>query len=304
MANHTTRPLAGKIVVITGASSGFGKGASLAFAAEGAHLVLAARRADLLNELVRECESHGIKAISVPTDVSKAEHVGMLARIARDAFTRIDIWVNDAGVGAIGRFEDIPLADHEHVIATNLNGTLYGCYFAYRQFVQQGHGILINIASELGKYATPYYSSYTAAKHGVVGLSASIRQEILQDPLRNNIHVCTILPTAHDTPFFDHVANYTGHQVQAPIPLHDPHDVVVAIIEVARDPTSERMVGGEGVMKVALRGLMPSASERAEAKQMHKLQIEDAPPGPDSAGAVQHPMEEGTEVYGGRLEAL
>src|SRR5690606_5965233 len=130
----------------------------------------------------------------------------------------------------------------------------------------QGHGILINSASELGKHTVPYYSSYTASKHGVVGLSACIRQEILQGRFKDAIHVCTILPTAHDTPFFDHVANYTGHEVQAPSPLHDPLDVVHAIVDVARDPESERIVGADGVFKVALRNLMPGTAERVDAK--------------------------------------
>jgi short-subunit dehydrogenase len=298
----TSNTLQGKVVVITGASSGFGRGAALAFATRGCNLVLAARREGALDEVARECEHHGVKAIPLPTDVSEYAQVAALASVARETFSRIDIWVNDAGVGAIGRFEDIPLLDHIQVLATNLNGTLYGCYYAYRQMLDQGQGTLINIASELGKHTVPYYSSYTAAKHGVVGLSASLRQEISQGPHAGYIHVCTILPTAHDTPFFDHAANYSGHEIQAPNPLHDPLEVVEAIVAVAEEPDNERIVGGDGLLKVAMRSLMPAVAERADARFMHRTQYENAPEGPDSAGAVQIPVAEGTEVSAGRRE--
>src|SRR3954463_13876838 len=118
------RSLKGKVVVITGASSGFGKGAALAFAENGANVVLAARRGDLLEELARECQGSGAKALAVQTDVSRREEVERLAEAATRSLGRIDVWVNDAGVGALGRFERIPLDVHEHVIRTNLLGTL------------------------------------------------------------------------------------------------------------------------------------------------------------------------------------
>lgn len=291
--------LAGKVVVITGASSGFGRGAALAFARAGASVVLAARRDELLDEVARECEALGGQAVAAPTDVSVDAEVEQLARTAIEQCGRIDVWVNNAGVGALGRFEDIPLEDHEKVIKTDLLGTLYGSYYAYRQFLEQGEGTLINIASELGKTSVPYYSSYAAAKHGVVGLSDSLRQEVKQNKIEG-VHICTILPTAHDTPFFDHAANYTGHEVQAPKPLHNPTAVVAAIVDVARDPEDERIVGGDGVLKVMMGNLMPNAAEKAEAKMMHRTQYEKAPPGPSSSKAVHQPTAEGAEVDVGR----
>lgn len=285
--------LAGKVVVITGASSGFGRGAALELARAGASVVLAARRDELLDEIARECQALGVDAIAAPTDVSVESEVEQLAHTAIQRCGRIDVWVNNAGVGALGRFEDVPLEDHEQVIKTNLLGTLYGSYCAYRQFLEQGEGTLINIASELGKTTVPYYASYAAAKHGVVGLSDSLRQEVKQNKVEG-VHICTILPTAHDTPFFDHAANYTGHEVEAPAPLHDPNDVVEAIVDVARDPEDERIVGGDGVLKVMMANLMPHAAEKAGAKVAHKTQYEKAPPGPSSSNALHEPSAKGS----------
>ena len=293
--------LAGKVVVITGASSGFGKGAALRFGQEGALLALAARRGDVLDGLVAELEANGMEALSVPTDVSHQREVEELGRVTVEKYGRIDVWVNNAGVGAIGAFEQIPLADHVKVIETNLLGTLYGSYFAYRQFLRQGDGVLINIASELGRTTVPYYASYAAAKHGIVGLDDALQQE-LDAAGREDIHVCTVLPTALDTPFFDHAANYTGHETQAPKPLHDPEKVVKAIVDLARNPRNSEIVGGDGLVKVLLKKLAPGLSRKAGAKQMHKNQMEDAPPAEPTSGAVRSPMREGTGVSGGRKE--
>ncbi len=257
--------------------------------------MLAARRADMLEELAKKCGD----AIACPTDVSKREEVERLAQTAIDRFGRIDVWVNDAGVGALGPFERIPIEIHEQVLGTNLCGTLYGSYCAYKQFLAQGGGVLINIASELGYGSVPYYSSYTASKHAVVGLSDSLRQEIKQNGIKG-VHVCTIMPTAHDTPFFDHAVNYTGHEVTAPKPLHDPQHVVDAIVRVANDPEDKEIVGADGKMKLALSNVLPKVAEKIGGKQMHKTQMEKPPAANDFEGAVRAPMQEGREVSGGR----
>ena len=79
----------------------------------------------------------------------------------------------------------------------------------------------INIASALGKIPAPYYASYTAAKYGVVGLSGPLRQELKQNHIEH-VHLCTVMPMATDTPFFEHAANYTGHEAASISPLYDP----------------------------------------------------------------------------------
>src|SRR5215472_15471301 len=236
------RNLTGKVVVITGASSGFGKGAALKFAKEGASVVLAARREELLDDLARQCGASGVRALAVPTDVSQQEDMRRLLERAVADFRRIDVWVNNAGAGAVGRFEDIPLADHIKVIQTDLIGTLYGSYFAMLQFRRQEHGILINIASVGGKVPSPYFSSYAAAKHGVVGLSASLRQELREDKI-DTIRVCTVEPTTFDTPFFEHAAQYTGRQASPIPPTYDPSEVVETIVRLATHPKDEVTVG-------------------------------------------------------------
>jgi len=294
---RSTHALDGKVVVVTGASSGFGKGAARAFAEKGARVVLAARRAELLRALAVELEQAGHEALDVPTDVSRKEEVERLAQTVVARFGRIDVWINDAGVGVIGPFAKVPLDDHVKVIETNLLGTLYGSYFAYRQFLVQGSGVLLNVASELGRHTVPYYTSYAAAKHGVVGLDDALQQELLQRG-SDAIHVCTVLPTAHDTPFFEHAGNYTGHEVQAPKPLHDPQAVVEALLKLAVDPKDNDIVGADGIAKVVLKNLAPGLAKKAGARQMHATQMK-GPPAEDTPGAVQSPMSSGVGVKGG-----
>ena len=156
------RKMRNRVVVITGASSGFGRGAAVKFAEAGANVVLAARRRRLLKDVARECEQHKVETLVVTADVSDASDVAELAAKAVDRFGRIDVWINNAGVGAVGQFEETPLEEHEQVIRTNLLGTLYESYQALQQFHGQGRGVLINVGSFAGKIGAPYLSSYSA----------------------------------------------------------------------------------------------------------------------------------------------
>jgi short-subunit dehydrogenase len=110
--------------------------------------------------------------------VSSRDAVANLAARAIDRFGGFNVWINDAGVAAIGRFDEVPLEDHEQVIKTDLMGTLYGSYLAVKHFRERGGGTLINVASAIGKIPVPLYASYAAAKFGIVGLSDAIRQEL------------------------------------------------------------------------------------------------------------------------------
>ncbi|MFO0859505.1 MAG: SDR family NAD(P)-dependent oxidoreductase [Phycisphaerales bacterium] len=301
---------AGKVIVITGASSGFGKGVARRFAAAGASVVLAARRGNLIDELARECtmlagaSASGADAVGLgsarayETDVSNKVAVEALASETLNQFGRIDVWINNAGVGAYGRFQEIPLEDHVKVITTDLLGALFGSYFAIKQFEKQGGGTLINVASEVGKVPLGFLSSYSAAKHGVVGLTSAIRQEIHEMGPRN-VHVCTVMPSAMDTPFFEHAANYSGHETVPPEPVYDPQEVIDVIFDLATTPRDEVVVGNAGKRAVFMHGLAPGRVERQAGHSHFKTVFEEAPPGPVTRGSVAAPMDSGTEVRGG-----
>ncbi len=290
------RKLYGTTIVITGASSGFGKGCALEFAKMGASLVLAARRQDALAELVAECARLGASAVAVQTDVADPNEVAVLFKQALDCFGKVDVWINNAGAAAIGVFSEVPLADHLKVIDVDMAGTMCGSYFAMQHFMEKGQGTLINVASMIGKIPAPYYASYAAAKHAVVGLSAALRQE-LQELKKDRIHVCTVLPMAMDTPFFDHAANYTGRKSVPIPPLSDAQEVIDAIVDLVFKPKPEVAVGkGAGIFSMS-DSLLPGATEAMMAKNTQKAQIEQAPAAPFTKGNLDKPSNMGTGVH-------
>ncbi len=293
--------LRNKVVVITGASSGFGRGAALEFADQGANLVLAARRLKLLKQLAKECERKGVRAVSVETDVSQRENVERLAKKAIAEFGHFDIWVNNAGVATYGEFDRVPLEEHEQVVQTNLIGTVYGSYAAINHFRNRGSGVLINMASYLGKGSAPYHSSYVASKHGIRGLGMTLRQELEADGI-TGIHVCTIMPSSHDTPFFQHAGNHTGKPVRPTPPVYDPQQVVEAIARLAANPQDELLVGTSAKVASLAGKVLPSVLERRMAQKLRKEQMEQPENARDTSGNIMEPMREGDGLRGGWLD--
>lgn len=290
-----SKNLIGKVVVITGASSGFGRGAALQYAQSGANVVLAARREELLDELVAECNTYGGKSIAIPTGVCDPEAMEQLAQTAMAEFGKVDVWINNAGGAAVGAFNDVPISEHVKVIETDLIGTIYGSYLAMQMFRAAGAGTLINVASMIGKVPTPYYASYSAAKHGVVGLSAALRQELAAEK-QKNIHVCTVMPMAMDTPFFEHAANYSGKESVAIPPIDDAQKVVDVLVDLALNPKDEVPVGNTSLTNLIMHNLAPGVSEAAMGAITHKKQIVDAAPAPNTKGGLSQPTASGTGV--------
>ena len=287
-----------RVVVITGASSGFGRGAALKFAENGAKVVVAARRKRLLKQVADEIREAGGQAMVVETDVSSSSEVEALAEKAIAKFGKIDVWVNNAGVGTVARFDETPLDEHEQVIQTNLMGTIYGSYVALQQFRERGRGVLINVSSFAGKVAAPYLSSYSASKFGVRGLGMALREELEQNA-EDGIHVCTVMPVSFDTPFFEHAANHSGKPVQPIPPVYDPQKVVDVIYSLVRDPEDEVVVGPAGKLASFGERIAPRWVRRHMGKTAHKAQMQQKESASDKSGSVFKPAKGGDDVYGG-----
>lgn len=276
------------VVVITGASSGIGRATALAFADKGARLVLAARSAAALESLAHEVRRRGGKAIAVPTHVTDAASVEALADRAVKEFGRLDIWVNNAAVGVFGRLTDIPLADIRRVLDVNIGGYIHGARAALPRLRAQGSGVLINVASIVGEISQPYTAAYSMSKAAVRALSVSIRSELRLDGVRK-VKVCTVLPAAIDTPFFQHAANYTGRKVVAMPPVYTPERVAGTIVSLAAKPRREAVVGPAGRLMVLQHKLTPAKVEAAMAAQVDKTHLSGKKPAAATTGTLYEP---------------
>jgi NAD(P)-dependent dehydrogenase (short-subunit alcohol dehydrogenase family) len=166
-----------------------------------------------------------------------------LASRAAGHFGRIDAWVNNAAVATYGTLTEVPPAEFRRVVEVNLLGVAYGMRSALPYLRTGGGGVIVNNASVLAEVAMPYLTSYNAAKHGVRGLSDTVRQELRLSGERG-ISVCTVLPATIDTPFFAHAANHTGRALAPPPPIYPAQTVARTIIGMIRRPRREAYAGG------------------------------------------------------------
>lgn len=292
--------LAGKVIVLTGASSGLGRAAAVQFAECGARLVLAARRLGALEETAQLCRRAGGEALVVETDVTDERAVERLAEQALTLNGRVDVWVNNAGVSAFGQLEEVPFEVHRRVIETNVFGSMYGARVALPIFKRQRAGVLINVGSILSQVGQPYVPSYVISKFAVRGLTETLRSALADEP---GIHVCSLLPYAIDTPHFEAGANYMGFGPHAMPPMQTPEKVAAALVDLARRPRRERRVPRIATLGLALHALFPNAVEKAILHLVREWHFDFTRHEP-STGNVFLPSRESAHSHGRRPERI
>lgn len=194
----------GKIVVITGASSGLGEATSRLLSAEGASVVLGARRVDRLQSLADELTRGGRKALAIATDVVHRDQVQKLIDTAAQTYGRIDVLINNAGLMPQALLERLKVDEWEQMIDINIKGVLYGIAAALPYMKQQKSGHFINVSSVAGHKVGPGFAVYAATKWGVRALSEGLRQEVKPYNIRTTVispgAVATELPNSVTDP--------------------------------------------------------------------------------------------------------
>ncbi len=193
--------LKGKVVLITGASSGFGADSAHLFSQEGAKVVLTARRLDRLQKLADEIQEQGGEALAVPVDIANLDEIELMVQTTLDFYGKIDILFNNAGFGRLNWLENLDMArDIETQIAVNLTGLIHVTHTVLPHMIKEGTGHIINMSSVAGFAAAPLYSVYAATKFGVRGFTEALRREVRHLGIR----VSGIYPGPAATEFGDH----------------------------------------------------------------------------------------------------
>ena len=241
----------GKVVVITGASSGLGEATARLLSAQGATIVLGARRVERLQALANELNRSGGKAIALQTDVTDADQVKRLVDAAVQTYGRIDVMLNNAGLMPHSPLERLKIDDWNHTIDVNLKGVLYGIAAALPYMKEQQAGHIINVSSVAGHKVRPGSAVYAATKAAVLMISEGLRQEVKPYHIRTTVispgAVATELPNSITEP---DIAENVRKLYEAAIPadsfaravvfaMSQPDDV--DINEIVFRPTSQEL---------------------------------------------------------------
>jgi NAD(P)-dependent dehydrogenase (short-subunit alcohol dehydrogenase family) len=194
------KELRDKIVAVTGAASGIGKATAVEFAKAGADVLVSDVNEAGLADTVAAVEARGRRAVPLRTDVSKPADVEAMVGRTLAEFGRIDIIMNNAGIGITGEMRYLSLKDWERIVGINLWGCIYGIHFAMPHLIQQKSGHIVNVASSAGLIASPGMSAYSTTKFGVVGLSEVLRNELA----RYGIGVTVVCPGFVRTPILNY----------------------------------------------------------------------------------------------------
>lgn len=285
--------LRGKTVVITGGSSGVGRAAAEAFALEGCNVVVAARGRKGLDETVALCHDLEVPALGVVTDVSDMTQVQHLAQQALQFNGRIDIWVNNAGVMASGRFEDIPAETTQQLVETNLIGFLNSAHAVLPIFKRQKQGILLNNVSIGGWMPAPYSTAYASSKYGARGMVEGLQGELSDEP---DIHIVGLYPGIQRSTGNMHSAKYSGLDFKIPPFATDPRQLAAQMVDAAKNPRKSIMTDGFAAAMRVLYMLFPETIINTASAAMRLMMKDGA--ATDTDGNVRRPSAEPHRIYG------
>lgn len=263
-----------KVVLITGASSGFGAAAAKFFAQEGCKLVLAARRTERLEEVAKEIRAAGGDALPVPVDVTQHAQIEAMVNSAVSEYGRIDILFNNAGFGRLDWFEALdPVKDIQAQIAVDLLGVIWTARAVLPQMYRQRSGHIINMSSMSGWAAPPLYTVYAAAKFGVRGFTEALRREAA--PF--GVKVSVIYPGGAATEFQQHIGqNKAKQRFRTPAWLAlTAEDVARAVVSLAKRPRRSLILPWGMALSVLINSHFVGLSDSLQARAFAPYHEED-----------------------------
>ena len=256
----------GKVVIVTGASSGIGEATARQFGREGAMVVLAARRVDKLETLAKEIEAMGTgsQSLVVQADLSKLDDIQKLVSHTLEIFGRIDVLVNNAGFGRLDWLENLdPVKDIQAQIDVNVMGVIQTTRQVLPVMIQQRSGSIINMCSMAGLVATPTYTIYAASKHAVHGFSEALRREV--NPW--GIDVSLVYPGGVVTEFTQHAGIKRKTKAATPkFMLLTAEQVGEAVVKLVRHPRRMWIIPSLWSVTVFMNRFLPGLVDRTTIK--------------------------------------
>ena len=231
--------LRGKVVLITGASSGFGEDAARLFAQEGCRVVLAARRLDRLQLLAAEIQNAGGEALAVPVDLNVPAEIELMVQTAIDLYGRVDILFNNAGYGIMDWFEKLdPERNIDTIVRVNLIGTMLVTHAVLPHMLKRKKGHIINMSSVAGLIAAPLITTYSAGKYGVRAFTDALRREV--SPF--GIKVSGIYPGPATTEFQQARSRSRSNVKRIKSPRLSSKHVAERVVDVAKRPVRSLVI--------------------------------------------------------------
>jgi len=286
------KAIADQVMVITGATSGNGLAIAEMAARNGASLVLAARSADILEQVAVRLRETGVRVAICVADVSNPQDIERIADTAVSKFGGFDTWVNNASVGAYGTLEQLTLEDHRRIMDVNYFGMLEGSLVAARHLRSRRGGTIINIGSVLGDSTMLLQGAYSASKHAVQAATETLRIELEREGAP--ISVTLIQPGAMHTPFPERARSYLDEAPRLPPVLYDPRLVANAVIFAAQHRPRTLRVGSAGQFISLGRAFAPAISELLIKSFGKALQVSDDPGKPEWRDTLFEPRPAGS----------
>jgi NADP-dependent 3-hydroxy acid dehydrogenase YdfG len=268
--------LSGRVVAITGASSGIGLACAERSAGQGAAVVLGARRLERLEASARAIRDRGGRAAVMQMDVTRQADVDAFVELAVREFGRLDVMICNAGFGYYAPIDEMPADNMQRMMDVNFMGTFYGAAAALRIFRRQNSGHLIFVSSIVGRRGVPNMGGYTATKAAQAGLAESLRAEFVDTP----IHVTCVYPISTPTEFVAAMERDYGYRISGLGPKQTAQDVADAIVGSIKRPRPEVYPKPISRGLTVLNALLPGFTDRFVRKYGRRRQVTNVPSEP------------------------
>lgn len=274
-------------MAVTGASAGVGRATANAFAARGMDVALLARGAEGLMGAAKEVEAFGVRALTLPTDVSDAEQVERAADRIEEELGPLEIWVNDAMVTVMSPVAEMTAEEFRRVTEVTYLGAVHGTLSALRRMRARDRGVIVQVGSALSYRAIPLQSAYCASKHAMRGFTDSLRCELMHEG--SGVRVTMVQMPALNTPQFEWSRLRFSRQPQPVPPIYQPEVAARAIVFAAGAGRREVWVGGRNALLMFANKLGPGVGDWYLARTGYASQFTDEAVDPDRPDNLYHP---------------